>query len=215
MTVTRAHAPSEAAALQRRSQWLAPDQRPSDTILQSWARSFDAGLDPGRMPPQRIDDGPMLAWRRERSDRLRALAHAELATLMQQIAGSNFLLAFADPDGVILDLVADNRFATSSSGQPIAVGSHWSEGVAGTNGLGTALASGASAAVSGPEHFFTRLADITCTAAPIRDPQGTLVGVLDASSYFHSRQQRPSWLYSGRRRAQCTLSSVEVSRKER
>ena len=44
-------------------------------------------------------------------------------------------------------------------------------------------------AVSGQEHYFARLGDLTCTASPVRDAPGEIVGVLDASSYFESRQQ--------------------------
>ena len=85
------------------------------------------------------------------------LARAELETLSQQIAGSNFLLAFADPDGIILDCYADNRFRMSGSGAGIVAGSLWREEIAGTNGLGTALANGRSVAVHPDEHLLTVL----------------------------------------------------------
>ncbi|CAN5817134.1 sigma-54-dependent Fis family transcriptional regulator [soil metagenome] len=130
-----------------------------------------------------------LAARRQRADPLRRLALAEIETLLHQIAGSNFLLAFADNEGVILDLYADNRFQMNGSDAAIVAGSCWSEALCGTNGLGTALAIGGSVAVNGLEHYFVKHGDISCAASPIRDAQGQLVGVLDASSYVTSRQQ--------------------------
>ena len=130
-----------------------------------------------------------LAQRRERSALVRRLAQAELENLSQQIAGSNFLLAFADCEGVILDLYADNRFKLSGGDTPILPGSCWTEGVAGTNGLGTALATGAAVAVTGLEHYFLSLGDISCTATPVHDARGAVVGVLDASSFYESRQR--------------------------
>lgn len=168
---------------------LAADEIPSTDILESWARCVDAGLDAHAAPRLPVVAGGELKRRREQADYVRRLALAELETLFHQIAGSNFLLAFADSEGVILDLYADNRFAMSSSGEPIRAGSQWTEQVAGTNGLGTALAAGKSVAVNGPEHFFSRYDAISCTAAPIRDASGAIVGVLDASSYFESRQR--------------------------
>ena len=54
--------------------------------------------------------------------RRRRLAQAELETLSRQIAGSNFLLAFADREGVILDLYADNRFSMSAADAGIVAG---------------------------------------------------------------------------------------------
>jgi sigma-54 dependent transcriptional regulator, acetoin dehydrogenase operon transcriptional activator AcoR len=177
-----------ARALRGRGSTLPPGLRPPDEILESWARCLDNGLDYAAQIRLPVADAAELARRRERAGALRRLAQAELETLMQQIAGSNFLLAFADADGVVLDVLSDNRFAMSSD-QDIVTGSHWREEVAGTNGLGTALATGRGIAVTGADHYFLRLADVSCTASPIRDADGRIVGLLDASSYVESRQR--------------------------
>ncbi|MEN9417037.1 MAG: hypothetical protein RI988_657 [Pseudomonadota bacterium] len=158
-------------------------------IAASWKRCLASGLDPGGTPEIRIAPASELRARREQAETVRRLAQAELETLTKQIAGSNFLLAFADREGVILDLYADNRFAMSGSGAGIVPGARWDEAQAGTNGLGTALRLGQPVAVSGPEHFFHSLGAISCTAAPVRDTRGEIVGVLDASSYHESRQR--------------------------
>ncbi|MDH4392088.1 MAG: GAF domain-containing protein, partial [Aquabacterium sp.] len=185
------HLPPQQAhdeVLRLRAHRLPPEGLPSAAILDSWVRSLQAGLDPAAPLTVPVVGAAELAQRRAQAGDVRRLAQAELATLAQQIAGSNFLLAFADHDGVILDLIADNRFATSSSSAGIVAGSRWHESVCGTNGLGTALATGAPVAVNGLAHHNLQLADITCTAAPVRDSQGRIVGVLDASSYYDSRQ---------------------------
>ncbi len=176
------------AVLRLRAHRLPPEGPPSAAILDSWARCLQAGLDPAAPLAVPVVGAAELAQRRAQAGDVRRLAQAELATLAQQIAGSNFLLAFADHDGVILDLMADNRFATSGSSAGIVAGGRWHESVCGTNGLGTALATGAPVAVSGLAHHNLQLADITCTAAPVRDSRGRIVGVLDASSYYDSRQ---------------------------
>jgi transcriptional regulator of acetoin/glycerol metabolism len=180
---------AHAQVLRARGSALPPGELPAEAILDSWSRCLRSGLDFASHVPVAVIPAHDLAQRRERAAVVRRLAQAELETLAQQIAGSNFLLAFADPDGVILDVVADNRFVMSGSGAEIVAGSCWSEALCGTNGLGTALASGRSVAVSGQEHYFSRLGDLTCTAAPVRDAGGEVVGVLDASSYVESRQQ--------------------------
>jgi transcriptional regulator of acetoin/glycerol metabolism len=179
---------AHARVLRARGSAMPPDGLPAGEILDSWARCLEAGLDFAAATPLQVVDGHELARRRDRAAVVRRLAQAELETLSQQIAGSNFLLAFADPDGIILDLFADNRFHLSGSGAGIVVGSDWSEAVCGTNGTGTALRSGRSASVSGLEHYFLGLGDISCSATPVRDALGEIVGVLDASSYFESRQ---------------------------
>jgi len=180
---------AHAQAVRARGSALPPDGLPSADILDSWVRCMRAGLDSGRAMAVPVVEAADLARRRERAEVARRLAQAELETLAQQIAGSNFLLAFADQEGVILDLFADNRFAISDHNARILPGSCWTEALCGTNGLGTALAAARPVAVSGLEHYFLTLGDISCTAAPVRDAQGDIVGVLDASSYFESRQR--------------------------
>ena len=160
---------AHAWVLRSRGAALPPGGLPPPEILDSWVRCSRAGLDLAASPPIQVVDGGDLAQRRARAEVVRRLALAELETLCQQIAGSNFLLAFADPEGVVLDLYADNRFLTSGSATDIVTGSLWSEAQAGTNGLGTALATGRPVAVNGLEHFLFKYGDISCTAAPIRD----------------------------------------------
>jgi transcriptional regulator of acetoin/glycerol metabolism len=178
---------SHARALQARHQ-LPPEGPPGPVVLDSWVRCLDAGLNPHAELVVPVVEAAELRRRRERGDGLRRLAQVELEVLSRQIAGSNFLLAFADSEGVILDLYADNRFSMSGRGAGIIAGSCWAEAISGTNGLGTALATGAPVAVTGLEHYFLSLGDVSCTAAPVRDALGDIVGVLDASSYFQSRQ---------------------------
>ena len=189
MTPAEERTLAHARAVRARGYCLPPGDSPRDEILDSWVRCGRANLDLALPPAPLIVDASELAQRRERLGKVRRLALAEIETLMHQIAGSNFLLAFADHEGVILDLYADNRFQMNGSDAAIVAGSCWSEALCGTNGLGTALATGRSVAVDGLEHYFFKHADISCAASPIRDAQGQLVGVLDASSYVASRQQ--------------------------
>ena len=57
----------------------------------------------------------------------------------------------------------------------------WSEQWRGTNAIGTALAEGSPVVVHGGEHYLERNGFLTCAAAPIADPAGQLLGVLDIS----------------------------------
>ncbi|MFT3666401.1 sigma-54-dependent Fis family transcriptional regulator [Piscinibacter sp.] len=180
---------AHAMAVRSRGAALPPGGLPPPEILDSWVRCSRAGLDLASNRPIRVVESADLARRREQAEVVRRLALAELETLTHQIAGSNFMLAFADPEGVLLDQYADNRFLTSGSASDLITGSLWAESLAGTNGLGTALATGRPVAVNGLEHYLFKYGDISCTAAPIRDAYGQVVGALDASSYFESRQR--------------------------
>jgi signal transduction histidine kinase len=76
-----------------------------------------------------------------------------------------------------------------SSGDPslialahLAPGADWSEATMGTNGAGTAIAAGRAVAIVGPDHFDHRWHDCTCTAAPIRHPDGRVIGAVDVTT---------------------------------
>ncbi|HYD59549.1 MAG TPA: sigma-54-dependent Fis family transcriptional regulator [Noviherbaspirillum sp.] len=157
-------------------------------ISASWQRCLEAGLDPTSIPEVPVLDGAELARRQEASGHVFQLARAEMETLYHQIAGSEFMIAFADADGVVLDTMSDQAFGASAGGRRIMCGSAWSEAVAGTNALGTAAAIGQSIIIHGAEHFFSCYRPISCAATPIRAPGGRMVGLLDASSNCSSRQ---------------------------
>ena len=161
----------------------------SPEISASWRRCLERGLDPHRPAPLEQIDAAALAAARSRAGLARALALAEMQALYRQIAGSNFLIAFADPDGVLLDTVADQSFRAAAQTANIRPGTRWTERRCGTNALGTVAQIGQPLTVHGGEHFFARHGTLTCTAAPVFGPDGILAGVLDASSHCGSRQQ--------------------------
>ena len=158
-------------------------------ISASWTRCLELGLDPQRPPPLEAIDEAQLKAARDRMDLVRALALAEMQTLYHQIAGSNFLIAFASPDGTLLDTIADPSFRNAARTASIRPGTIWAEQLRGTNALGTVARTGQKLTVHGGEHFFAHYGALTCTAAPVLGPDGTLAGVLDASSHCGSRQQ--------------------------
>lgn len=157
-------------------------------IRDSWQRCLALGLDPNGGPKIETVSAERLRLARERSAMVYRLASAELRTLYQQIAGTNFMVALADPDGLLLDAIADLSFANEAQAAAIEPGTIWSETHCGTNALGTTIATGKAQSIHGDEHFFRRHTAITCVAAPVFGPDGTLVCVLDASSDCRSRQ---------------------------
>ena len=165
-------------------------------IAESWARCLAAGLDPGRTPPLQEVDEAALREARQRRDLLRRLALGEMDNLYHQIAGSNFMIAFAAADGMLLDAITDQSFSAMAGASSIRPGTLWAETRRGTNALGTVAQTGQPVMVHGAEHFFACYGTLTCIAAPVFDAEGALAGVLDASSDCRSRQQHTRALVS-------------------
>src|ERR1700740_2461586 len=69
-------------------------------IRESWSRCVAAGLDPARPPARRVESSGKLRELNQRHGLVRRLAIAEMNALHHQIAGSNFVIAFATPGGI-------------------------------------------------------------------------------------------------------------------
>lgn len=160
-------------------------QRPSghELVARSWLRCFhELGLDPA------ADDSPPplapQAWR-ERGDHLGEVmdsAMPEMQTLHRQLDDPQSALVLADADGVIVSVVRHPGFAREASLRGLVEGARWSEDVQGTNGIGTVLAERHSLVISREEHFFARLTDMVCAAAPIYNGAGDVSAVLAVCS---------------------------------
>jgi transcriptional regulator of acetoin/glycerol metabolism len=71
----------------------------------------------------------------------------------------------------------------------LAPGANWSEQAKGTNAVGTALIEEQPVLVHADEHFLHANHFLTCSAAPILDPRGNILGVLDVSGDHRSYHQ--------------------------
>lgn len=158
-------------------------------VADSWQRCRDMGLDPRSQPRSSVIPFADVNLRREKTAALRRLALAEMQLLHSQIAGSNFMIALGDAEGVVLDTISDERFAESAAGRAIIPGSLWDERLRGTNALGLAAASHKPVAIYGREHYFSCHGHLSCMAAPILNSRGETIGLLDASCANEARQE--------------------------
>jgi transcriptional regulator of acetoin/glycerol metabolism len=162
--------------------WIKPDVR------DSWQRCLDAGLDPETPPDVSTISTSDLRDLREQNTDLYAIAKMEVRNLYSQIAGSNFMVAFATPGAVILETLADTSFLGLARRTGIVPGSMWQERVRGTNALGCVSFTRTASVVHASEHFFGDNCTLTCVASPVFDHNDRLIGVVDASSDCHARQ---------------------------
>ena len=163
---------------------------PSAPVIRSWTRCLqDYCLDPDVCRPPPVLTSAELGARRERLGDLIGCAKPEMATLYQQLGDADLAVVLTDNDGVILHLVSSTEFAAQVEDWGFCVGAVWSEREAGTNGMGTCLAEGEAIAVRQHEHFYSRYAALTCSAAPVFDERGAIAGVLDVTSRSQLLQQ--------------------------
>ena len=118
---------------------------------------------------------------RERNQRLYTHAAPVMEMLHDQIVESQSMVVLTDATGVILHSIGVDDFLNRASKVALAPGANWSEQYKGTNAVGTALIEERPVLVHADEHYLHANHFLTCSAAPILDPRGNILGVLDVS----------------------------------
>lgn len=154
-------------------------------ILESWERSTQQNVDPYCIKMNDLLENDSLQERMEANRQLLDAASPIMLELHSVLRGGNFIVLLADAQGYILQSYGDPGFEEKALKMGLAVGSNWHESVRGTNAIGTALVSRRGVNVFASEHFCRENHRLTCYAAPIFDPQGELVGILDISGDYH------------------------------
>ena len=152
-----------------------------EPIADSWRRSAAAGVDPSGT---RI--APVVADADETSARWEIHPLAEMAPLIRSCLAasadeSRHLIVVSDANGILLWVEGNaNVRMRAADSMNFAEGTLWSEGGAGTNAIGTALAAEHAVQVFATEHFNEVVQAWTCAAAPVHDPDtGQVIGVID------------------------------------
>ena len=151
-------------------------------IAASWRRCLGHGIDPGDRRRHAIFEHPTVREKRERIGALFTVARHEMKALHRQIAQSGYTILLSDADGLVLERVADAALDPLLDQAGLLPGAHWGEGYEGTNGIGTCISERRSVTVHRAEHFRFEHASLTCSAAPIRDVDGSVLAILDAST---------------------------------
>ncbi|MGW7418684.1 SpoIIE family protein phosphatase [Streptomyces sp. NPDC054813] len=143
------------------------------SILNSWQRCRSLGLSADQADLPFRDDF-------ERDARIVRAAVPVLDRLQYRFAGSRLNISVADANGtVLLRRFGEASLARSLPAIQCVPGFVFAERVAGTNGIGLALAERQLIRVYGAEHFAERAQTSACRALPVRDPlSGRIEGVL-------------------------------------
>src|SRR5690606_760400 len=86
-----------------------------------------------------------------------------------------------DSQGTVLHVLGDAGFLDRAQRVALVPGAVWSEASKGTNAVGTTLMNEDATLVHGAEHYLRANHFLTCSAAPIFDHTGSMIGVIDVS----------------------------------
>lgn len=178
-------APDRAGAIAlARGHWLHGTQGRHAPPIEPWiTRSWQRCLAAGRQPGERVQFDPISAPRLrqaiEGSRRLIEAARPVMGRLSRAIAATRYFALLTDAQGMVLEvgtLPAQDERAIADIAR---VGVDLSERAVGTTAIGAALAEQAPVWLHRGEHFFDDTSVYTCAGAPLFDPQGRCIGMLD------------------------------------
>ncbi|PUA18312.1 sigma-54-dependent Fis family transcriptional regulator [Glaciimonas sp. PCH181] len=157
-------------------------------IEESRQRSKAYGLSEIEKPDFSPIGRPDLSLLLEQNRTLHIHALPVMETLYEQIINTHNMVILTDVNGLIVHTLGDDDFLEKANRVALKPGVTWSESSKGTNAIGTAIAEQVPVQIHANEHFLVANHFLTCSAAPILDHQGNVIGVLDVTgdqSSFH------------------------------
>jgi transcriptional regulator of acetoin/glycerol metabolism len=149
-----------------------------------WLRARELGASPfGPSPEEYLIRGVSLLERREELDPMLVDGRGLFEIAVAAVSERDFTLLLSDATGLVTYVAGGGAFAPDARKLRLIEGACWSEASRGTNAIGTALAEDRPTMVLGGAHYGRRFHGLVCYAAPIHDPYGRLIGVLDATSH--------------------------------
>lgn len=147
-------------------------------IFDSWNRSKSYGVSPMAVNHQQLD-ATALSLRIKNNQALISVAHSYIEKLYSYVQGSNFIIALADREGYVIDLIGkDFPIQNSAKETGLGLGSNRSEESVGTSGIGTCLAVREPVQILGYEHYLETHHRYVSAAAPIKNNRANLMGCL-------------------------------------
>jgi transcriptional regulator of acetoin/glycerol metabolism len=148
-------------------------------LIASWKRSLQSGVNPTSGAAPFAVHGDAINALRWRHRELLAASDRLFTATADLFADSSSILLLTNADGVILKAAGDLRTLDAGEKIHLMTGGDWREATAGTNGIGTALATRQPTYIHASEHFCEGIKAWSCAAAPICEPgTGAVLGVL-------------------------------------
>ena len=153
-----------------------------EPIDDSWRRGLrDFRVDPKSSSVPHLLTERELRISREPLHSFLLQAQEEIDRLYAIVRPQSYVVLLCNSDGVAIHHRGDESKEHEFKQWGIWLGGVWSEQVEGTNGIGTCITDRRPVLVHCTEHFRSRHTRLSCAGAPIFDPQGGLLAVLDVS----------------------------------
>ncbi|WP_157462856.1 sigma-54-dependent Fis family transcriptional regulator [Curvibacter gracilis] len=166
---------------------LATVAEPHESVIRdSHDRCLELGLNPRDHIDYSMETLADFKLAQERCARLQAQALPVMEMLLEQVSGTGNIVCLADDKGTILMSAGHSGSVDFAERVALRPGVSWSEAAKGTNAVGTALVTERDIFVHANEHYIQSNHVLTCSASPIMDHSGGVIGVLDVTGEHYS-----------------------------
>jgi transcriptional regulator of acetoin/glycerol metabolism len=154
-----------------------------DMIIKSWQRCKEYNVDPYMGKGDLVPDNKLHRIKKQ-NKQLIETAEPFMKELAELVKDSHIVVVLTNAKGLILETLGDEKIMNNANQLKFIPGSYWSEEKVGTNAIGSAIEIDKPLQVNGCEHYCKQHHTWTCSAAPIHNPEGELIGILDMSGPF-------------------------------
>lgn len=152
-------------------------------IEASHKRCIGKGILPESLFSTKLIEGEELKKKLEQNKELILTASPFISDIYNFVKGSDFFAVLCDSEGCILNVVGDEKILSEALNLKMIPGAYMDEDHIGTNGMSLALSEKMPIQMSGKDHFIKAYYRWTCSAAPIKDKEGKVVGIIDLTGY--------------------------------
>ncbi|ACA55068.1 sigma-54-dependent Fis family transcriptional regulator [Clostridium botulinum] len=152
-------------------------------ILKSHEKCNSLGISKDLVYSKKIIKDEELKRELNNNSELIIIATPFMNKLYQFVKGSNFFVILTDGDGCILNVIGDESILKEAFNVKMIPGAYMDEKNMGTNAMSMALSEKSPIQISGEDHYVKAYHRWTCSAAPIKDINGKIIGILDLTGY--------------------------------
>ncbi|WP_446896983.1 sigma-54-dependent Fis family transcriptional regulator [Clostridium sp. LBM24168] len=107
-----------------------------------------------------------------------------MLNLYEILKNTNYSIILTDENAVILKILGNEKIMAQNRDLDFLEGRRWKEEDVGTNAIGTCIHLDKPIQTLGAEHYCRRQHKWTCSAAPIHDSRGKIIGCIDLSGGY-------------------------------
>lgn len=157
-----------------------------ECVKKSHERCRAKGLDVNIEYSNKIIKGTELRDVLNRKSELIEISKPFIEQLYKFVKDSGFFTILNDEKGCILNVIGDEDILEEAFSYQMIPGAYMDEENIGTNAMSLAITEKKPVQISGDDHYIRAYHRWTCSAAPIRDINNNIIGILDLTGYSHT-----------------------------